>query len=569
EDGTIHTQLSPGLGANDIVTLENAATLRGFTIGAAPAAAVVVPGGRDATVTNCVLFGSGSGIEVAAESTLTCINNTFYENEIGLRGDAGSLLNPVRNNAFSKNGIGISVDPDADIATGFNAFDFDNGLNFQGAFPNATDLASRALYVDPENLNFHLGIFSRLRNAGDPAAAYVDLDNTRNDIGADGGPNGALDALAPVARIATDPAPPDGQAPFLVQLDGSGSSDEWGIAFYEWDLDAADGFSPEITQPATLATYGAPGEYTATLRVTDNSGRKSTATVQVRVGSPPVATALATPNIGTAPLTVQFSAASPGGPGLSYAWEFDGAGEIDSTEQNPTFTYPANTPAGAYLATVSISDDESVFAQARVPVTIAAFPPDASGEYTPGEDFLLQDNTGALAGTSVALGAEASGQPLVVGIAALTEDDVPLKPDGSALAYFAVAPSQFTLSQPATISVSLADADIDPASVRVLFLDGASQAWFDRGISRVRVTPEGNGLQVVFDTAQLGIFAIAGPEGETPNPPDGGCAAGALNVPPNPFSGDAILIAMLVALLTLAGIRGQRMHSHVRIPIQH
>jgi hypothetical protein len=59
----------------------------------------------------------------------------------------------------------------------------------------------------------------------------------------------------------------------------------------------------------------------------------------------PVVRASGTPEAGTtAPLTVQFSSAGTtdaNGDRLSYAWDFDSNGTVDSRAANPSFTYTA------------------------------------------------------------------------------------------------------------------------------------------------------------------------------------------------------------------------------------
>jgi PKD repeat protein/type 1 glutamine amidotransferase len=59
---------------------------------------------------------------------------------------------------------------------------------------------------------------------------------------------------------------------------------------------------------------------------------------------------------GGTPLTVKFGAtATDADPGdaLTYEWDFDGNGTVDSTEQNPTHTY---TQAGVYTAKLTVKD---------------------------------------------------------------------------------------------------------------------------------------------------------------------------------------------------------------------
>jgi PKD repeat protein len=66
-------------------------------------------------------------------------------------------------------------------------------------------------------------------------------------------------------------------------------------------------------------------------------------------GATPVASFTATPTNGTSPLNVQFTDTSSNNP-TSWAWDFDNDGIIDSTLQNPTWTY--NTD-GTYTVTLT------------------------------------------------------------------------------------------------------------------------------------------------------------------------------------------------------------------------
>ena len=60
---------------------------------------------------------------------------------------------------------------------------------------------------------------------------------------------------------------------------------------------------------------------------------------------------IATPIEGTSPLTVQFTDISSGENNQEWQWDFDGDGEIDSTEQNPDHTYE---DAGTFEASLTI-----------------------------------------------------------------------------------------------------------------------------------------------------------------------------------------------------------------------
>ncbi|RKQ92253.1 glucose/arabinose dehydrogenase [Solirubrobacter pauli] len=70
----------------------------------------------------------------------------------------------------------------------------------------------------------------------------------------------------------------------------------------------------------------------------------------------PIVKATADKTSGPAPLTVKFSAEGsldPDGTPLTYAWDFDGNGTVDSTAISPTYTY---TTAGKRTATLTIKD---------------------------------------------------------------------------------------------------------------------------------------------------------------------------------------------------------------------
>jgi PKD repeat protein len=64
-----------------------------------------------------------------------------------------------------------------------------------------------------------------------------------------------------------------------------------------------------------------------------------------------VAAFIGNPTAGVKPLTVQFTDQSTGTP-ISWAWDFNGDGVIDSTIQNPSYTY---TTAGIYTVSLTVS----------------------------------------------------------------------------------------------------------------------------------------------------------------------------------------------------------------------
>ncbi|MER6976625.1 PQQ-dependent sugar dehydrogenase [Streptomyces carpinensis] len=73
---------------------------------------------------------------------------------------------------------------------------------------------------------------------------------------------------------------------------------------------------------------------------------------------------------GTNPLTVQFSSTGTkdaDGDALSYAWDFNADGTVDSTEANPAHTFTGN---GVFDATLKVTDSTGRSASASVPVVV-------------------------------------------------------------------------------------------------------------------------------------------------------------------------------------------------------
>src|SRR5690606_11112515 len=72
-----------------------------------------------------------------------------------------------------------------------------------------------------------------------------------------------------------------------------------------------------------------------------------------------------------APLTVHFTELSKRA--TSWAWDFDNNGTVDSTEQNPTYTYPTS---GTYSVTLTVSSALSSNSTTKTDYITAIVPPD-------------------------------------------------------------------------------------------------------------------------------------------------------------------------------------------------
>ncbi|MEA1998032.1 MAG: PKD domain-containing protein, partial [Euryarchaeota archaeon] len=108
--------------------------------------------------------------------------------------------------------------------------------------------------------------------------------------------------------------------------------------------------------------YSTPGNYEATLRVTDNDDQTSTDSVTIAVleTGTPTATASANPTSGDVPLDVFFNGTGKDSDGTItlYEWDFDGDGLYDwrsSASGNTSLTY---NHVGSCVATLRVTDNE-------------------------------------------------------------------------------------------------------------------------------------------------------------------------------------------------------------------
>jgi len=120
-----------------------------------------------------------------------------------------------------------------------------------------------------------------------------------------------------------------------------------------WDINN-DG-TVDNTSESFVYVYQNPGNYTVKLTVSNENGTASkTQEIFVnKVTILPVADFSANVTSGYAPLSVLFTNMSQNA--VSWSWDFENDGQIDSTDKNPVHTY--NTP-GNYTAELTVSNED-------------------------------------------------------------------------------------------------------------------------------------------------------------------------------------------------------------------
>jgi PKD repeat protein/glucose/arabinose dehydrogenase len=214
---------------------------------------------------------------------------------------------------------------------------------------------------------------------------------------------------APIVHGFADPA--SGAAPLPVRFSATAIDPDGGPVSYRWSVEGVG----TVLGPEFEHTFTAPGEYVATVTVTDDEGDTASDDVMVTVGGtgnrPPTVEATSDVTSGAAPLAVQFDAVGddPDGPegDLRYAWDFGDGGA--SFEQDPRHTY---MEPGTYTATVTVSDAGGAFGTDTVQITVS----DPPGNMAPSVE------AGVLPGSGPA--------PLEVLLTAAGTD-----PDGDSLTY--------------------------------------------------------------------------------------------------------------------------------------
>ncbi|MCB1220640.1 MAG: PKD domain-containing protein [Planctomycetales bacterium] len=168
----------------------------------------------------------------------------------------------------------------------------------------------------------------------------------------------------PTAVLTADQ--PIGNVPLSVVFDPTASSDTDGsIIVTEMDFDGDGNFDDFSTDPAESYThlYETAGNFSATLRVTDDRGAQATAVVLVQLSAqgnlPPLPQFSFQPDSGEVPLEVEFDASAstdPDGTIVSYDWDFNNDGLVDDSSPDPVLQH-VFTDAGTFIVRLTVTDD--------------------------------------------------------------------------------------------------------------------------------------------------------------------------------------------------------------------
>jgi PKD repeat protein len=161
-----------------------------------------------------------------------------------------------------------------------------------------------------------------------------------------------------------------------VTFDATASTDDSGIAKYDWDLDGNGTYETHKTTPKTSRSYSAPGTFTIKLKVTDDLGKTSTITHTLIVHKRPVAKIAASAPVALIGDTVSYSAAgTTDDNGISkIEWDLDGNGTFETNTGTTLSASRSYGSIGKRTVRMRVTDIYNASATASVDVLIHRAP---------------------------------------------------------------------------------------------------------------------------------------------------------------------------------------------------
>jgi PKD repeat protein len=250
----------------------------------------------------------------------------------------------------------------------------------RGGNGSAKDVGDTASVVLTCTFKVGTPIISSILGGSIPVSASAEFPVKSGLIASGGGIQ-----VSPTAAFTGTPQ--SGPAPLVVQFTDLSTD---GPKSWLWDFDNDGSIDSTAQDPSW--TFSAPGAYTVTLVAGNDSGTDTeTRNNYVTVGLPLADVSFtATPGSGPSPLIVQFTDTSTNSP-TAWEWDFEDDGTVDSTDQNPTWTY---TVVGSYsvrLTVTNVGGTSSTLVADLITVTVGTcVVPDFFGTSTAGAQALWE-----------------------------------------------------------------------------------------------------------------------------------------------------------------------------------
>ena len=130
---------------------------------------------------------SGGGIGISIKESISKIeNNTLVICDIGIAVKPNSMSD-VMNNIIIGSSYSVAIYSKGQTNSNYNNL-WNHSKNYDGISGGIGDLSANPLFADSTRSDFHLKPGSPCIDAGNPDPIYNDLDGSRNDMGAFGGP---------------------------------------------------------------------------------------------------------------------------------------------------------------------------------------------------------------------------------------------------------------------------------------------------------------------------------------------------------------------------------------------
>lgn len=149
---------------------------------------ISIGGASKVKIANNIIEDSGNegiGINITNSSNITVFNNTINTHGKGLT-EEGSTAIVMNNIITGNNGYGVHISNSSTMS--YNDV-WGNANNYYNCSPSDYDISENPLFVDESRSDYHLTPESPCIDAGNPDPQYNDLDGSRNDMGAYGGPD--------------------------------------------------------------------------------------------------------------------------------------------------------------------------------------------------------------------------------------------------------------------------------------------------------------------------------------------------------------------------------------------